>query len=190
MQALNLALFHALAAGHDPQPQLLWFAAAVAENSSWLCVALMGWAVWRHPSQWALRDRRAGGGRCGLGPGPRAGRCLRHAAALHDGPEPGPHRAWRARLAAERACVRDVHRRPGLPAAAAAARRRLGVAVDRRRSPAGHGSTWAFISRWTSLAGLLLACAIARRAVGASAPGAALAARLYNPICFARLKQR
>ncbi|RZL88531.1 MAG: phosphatase PAP2 family protein [Variovorax sp.] len=51
MQALNLALFQVLGAGHDPQPQLLWFAAAVAKNSSWLCVALMGWAVWRHPSQ-------------------------------------------------------------------------------------------------------------------------------------------
>jgi len=51
MQALNIALFHLIGAGDTPHPGLLWFASIVAENSVWLCVALMAWAVWRQPSQ-------------------------------------------------------------------------------------------------------------------------------------------
>jgi undecaprenyl-diphosphatase len=51
MQALNIALFQALGAGHTPDSELLWFASKVAESASWLCVALMGWVAWRRPSQ-------------------------------------------------------------------------------------------------------------------------------------------
>lgn len=51
MQALNIALFQALAAGHTPDSELLWFASNVAESAAWLCVALMGWVAWRRPSQ-------------------------------------------------------------------------------------------------------------------------------------------
>ena len=51
MQALNIALFQWLGAGFHPQAQVLWFASHVAEGASWLCVALMAWAAWRHPSQ-------------------------------------------------------------------------------------------------------------------------------------------
>jgi membrane-associated phospholipid phosphatase len=51
MQVLNIALFHLLGAGHDPDPQLLWFASNVAEGASWVCVALMAWAAWRWPAQ-------------------------------------------------------------------------------------------------------------------------------------------
>ncbi len=59
MQALNIALFQALAAGYTPDPRLLWLASGIAVNASWLCVALMGFAAWRRPSQracilWAL----------------------------------------------------------------------------------------------------------------------------------------
>ncbi len=59
MQALNIALFQALAAGYTPDPRLLWLASGIAVNASWLCVALMGVAAWRRPSQracilWAL----------------------------------------------------------------------------------------------------------------------------------------
>jgi len=51
MQALNIALFQAMGAGFTPHSQVLWFAAGLAENASWLCVALMGWVAWRQPSQ-------------------------------------------------------------------------------------------------------------------------------------------
>ncbi|MEJ7685594.1 MAG: phosphatase PAP2 family protein [Variovorax sp.] len=51
MQALNIELFQALAAGYAPHPLLLWLASGLAENASWLCVALMGCAAWRRPSQ-------------------------------------------------------------------------------------------------------------------------------------------
>lgn len=51
MQALNIDIFHWLAAGQSPHPQLLWFAAAMADGASWLCVAVMGWVAWRRPSQ-------------------------------------------------------------------------------------------------------------------------------------------
>ncbi|OUL98702.1 phosphatase PAP2 family protein [Variovorax sp. JS1663] len=52
MQALNIALFQAIAAGHAPgSPWLLWFAARVAEGSTWVCVAMMAWLAWRRPAQ-------------------------------------------------------------------------------------------------------------------------------------------
>ncbi|SEA00202.1 phosphatase PAP2 family protein [Variovorax sp. YR216] len=51
MQALNTTLFQWMAAGHSPNPQLLWLAATIAVGSSWLCVAVMGWMAWRHPAQ-------------------------------------------------------------------------------------------------------------------------------------------
>ncbi len=51
MQALNLSLFQWMAAGHSPQPQLLWIASLIAVGSAWLCVAVMGWMAWRHPAQ-------------------------------------------------------------------------------------------------------------------------------------------
>jgi membrane-associated phospholipid phosphatase len=48
---LNTALFQAIGAGHAPDAETLWFASNVAEDASWLCVALMGWVAWRRPSQ-------------------------------------------------------------------------------------------------------------------------------------------
>ncbi|WP_076997883.1 phosphatase PAP2 family protein [Variovorax sp. KK3] len=52
MQALNIALFQAIAAGPTPDSQaLLWFAASVAEGTTWVCLALMGWVAWRQPAQ-------------------------------------------------------------------------------------------------------------------------------------------
>jgi membrane-associated phospholipid phosphatase len=51
MQALNIALFQLLGAGHAPDSPLLWFAGNVAEHASWVCVALMAWAAWRWPAQ-------------------------------------------------------------------------------------------------------------------------------------------
>lgn len=51
MEPLNLALFEWIGAGHAPDPWALWFASAVARHAAWLCVALMGWAAWRRPTQ-------------------------------------------------------------------------------------------------------------------------------------------
>ncbi|VTU28400.1 Putative undecaprenyl-diphosphatase YbjG [Variovorax sp. PBL-H6] len=51
MQALNIALFQILGAGHNPNPVLLWVASNVAQQASWLCVALMAWAAWHWPAQ-------------------------------------------------------------------------------------------------------------------------------------------
>ncbi|MDM0107066.1 phosphatase PAP2 family protein [Variovorax sp. J22R24] len=51
MQELNISLFQWLAAGHMPQPQLLWIASVIAEGASWACVAIMGWVAWRRPPQ-------------------------------------------------------------------------------------------------------------------------------------------
>jgi undecaprenyl-diphosphatase len=51
MQALNTSLFQWLAAGSAPHPQLLWIASVIAEGSSWACVAIMAWVVWRKPAQ-------------------------------------------------------------------------------------------------------------------------------------------
>ncbi|GAA4335190.1 undecaprenyl-diphosphatase [Variovorax defluvii] len=52
MQALNISLFHAIAAGHHPaSPWLLWLAARVAEGSTWVCLAMMAWLAWRQPAQ-------------------------------------------------------------------------------------------------------------------------------------------
>jgi membrane-associated phospholipid phosphatase len=48
---LNIALFRVLGAGHQPDARLLWFAGGIAEDSAWLCVALLGWAAWRQPAQ-------------------------------------------------------------------------------------------------------------------------------------------
>jgi undecaprenyl-diphosphatase len=52
MQELNVALFHWLAAGNTPHPQILWIASLLATGTVWLCVALIAWAAWRQPSQW------------------------------------------------------------------------------------------------------------------------------------------
>ena len=51
MDALNLHLFHWLAAGHAPNATLLWLAAMAAVGASWVCIALMAAAAWRHPSE-------------------------------------------------------------------------------------------------------------------------------------------
>ncbi|MGK6306702.1 phosphatase PAP2 family protein [Variovorax sp. DT-64] len=51
MQALNIELFQLLGAGHVPDSPLLRFAGNVAEEASWVCVALMAWAAWRSPAQ-------------------------------------------------------------------------------------------------------------------------------------------
>ena len=48
---LNIALFRVLGAGYQPDAHFLWLAGIVAEDSAWLCVALMAWAAWRHPAQ-------------------------------------------------------------------------------------------------------------------------------------------
>jgi len=52
MQELNISLFHWLAAGNTPHPQILWIASLLANGTVWLCAALVAWAAWRHPSQW------------------------------------------------------------------------------------------------------------------------------------------
>lgn len=52
MQALNLSLFQAIAAGHDPNAALLWLARLIADGGGvWLCVAVVAWAAWKRPSQ-------------------------------------------------------------------------------------------------------------------------------------------
>lgn len=51
MQELNVSLFHWLAAGNTPHPHILWIASLLANGTVWLCVALIAWAAWRHPSQ-------------------------------------------------------------------------------------------------------------------------------------------
>jgi membrane-associated phospholipid phosphatase len=51
MQALNIALFQWLGAGFEPDTHVLWLASSVVEGTSWVCVALMGWAAWRYPQQ-------------------------------------------------------------------------------------------------------------------------------------------
>ena len=51
MDALNLHLFHWLAAGDAPDPALLWLAARVAVGASWVCIALMVASAWRHPCE-------------------------------------------------------------------------------------------------------------------------------------------
>lgn len=52
MQAMNISLFQAIAAGHHPaSPWLLWLAARVAEGSTWVCLALIAWLAWRQPAQ-------------------------------------------------------------------------------------------------------------------------------------------
>lgn len=56
MNAWNLALFDLIAAGHRPEPVLLWVASALAEGSTWVCAALIGAAAWMRP---AVRARIA-----------------------------------------------------------------------------------------------------------------------------------
>lgn len=51
MQELNIALFQWLGAGHAPDAHFLWLAMAIAEGTSWLCVALLAVAAWRQPAQ-------------------------------------------------------------------------------------------------------------------------------------------
>ncbi|KWT97781.1 MULTISPECIES: phosphatase PAP2 family protein [unclassified Variovorax] len=46
---LNIALFRLVGGGYHPDARLLWAASKVAEGSTWLCVAVMAWAAWRHP---------------------------------------------------------------------------------------------------------------------------------------------
>lgn len=47
MSSVNLAHFDALAAGFSPSFALLHVASAIAVGSSWVCVAVLVWAVWR-----------------------------------------------------------------------------------------------------------------------------------------------
>ncbi|MDB5731656.1 MAG: phosphoesterase PA-phosphatase related [Variovorax sp.] len=56
MASLNLALFHAIAAGFAPHPLALQIASAIALGSSWLGAAVLAWAAWRRPTQrlWIL----------------------------------------------------------------------------------------------------------------------------------------
>jgi len=49
--ALNLQLFHWIAAGHAPHPALLQFAIGLALGASWLSIGLMAWAAWRRPTE-------------------------------------------------------------------------------------------------------------------------------------------
>jgi membrane-associated phospholipid phosphatase len=51
MQALDIALFQILGAGHTPNPWVLAFASHVSTVATWLCVVLVGWIAWRLPSQ-------------------------------------------------------------------------------------------------------------------------------------------
>jgi membrane-associated phospholipid phosphatase len=51
MEALNLALFGLLGAGHDPHPFWLAVASVIAQNSGWACVAVFAWAAWQRPTQ-------------------------------------------------------------------------------------------------------------------------------------------
>ena len=51
METLNLALFHAIAAGFQPHPLLLPIASALALYASWLAAGLLAAAAWRRPSQ-------------------------------------------------------------------------------------------------------------------------------------------
>ncbi|WP_295982430.1 phosphatase PAP2 family protein [uncultured Variovorax sp.] len=53
MNALNLALFQWLTAGSQPTPWVLSFASALALWGSWVCAAVVVFALWRH------RDERA-----------------------------------------------------------------------------------------------------------------------------------
>src|SRR4030095_15936388 len=51
MQALNNELFGWFGAGYAPNPHLLWLAVTIIRTGAWLCVAVAGWAAWRHPAQ-------------------------------------------------------------------------------------------------------------------------------------------
>lgn len=51
LNALNIALFQILGAGHTPEASILAFASRVSGVATWLCVALLGWAAWRQPPQ-------------------------------------------------------------------------------------------------------------------------------------------
>ncbi len=62
MEALNLALFHTIAAGFQPHPLLLPIASAIALYSSWLAAGLLAAAAWQRPSQriWLMAALAAG----------------------------------------------------------------------------------------------------------------------------------
>ena len=51
MKALDLVLFHWMAAGFEPRPWLVAVAAAIAVGGPWFSAALLGWMAWRQPSQ-------------------------------------------------------------------------------------------------------------------------------------------
>ncbi|OUL99292.1 phosphatase PAP2 family protein [Variovorax sp. JS1663] len=51
MKALDLFLFHWMAAGFEPRPWLVVVAGAIAVGGPWLCAALLGWMAWRQPPQ-------------------------------------------------------------------------------------------------------------------------------------------
>lgn len=54
MRALDFALFQWMAAGYEPNTWLLALARIISVGGSWISAGLMGWAVWRWPSQRGL----------------------------------------------------------------------------------------------------------------------------------------
>jgi membrane-associated phospholipid phosphatase len=54
VDALNLYLFHAIAAGCDPHPLLLPFALHISQRSGWACLLLLAGAVWYRPKEITL----------------------------------------------------------------------------------------------------------------------------------------
>lgn len=54
MRELDFALFHWIAAGYEPNTWLLALARIISVGGSWISAGLMGWAVWRWPSQRGL----------------------------------------------------------------------------------------------------------------------------------------
>ncbi len=51
MDAFNLTLFHAIAAGTDPHPLHLAIASAMSSLSGSACLALLAWTAWRRPGR-------------------------------------------------------------------------------------------------------------------------------------------
>ncbi len=54
MRELDFALFQWMAAGYEPNTWLLALARISSVGGSWISAGLMGWAVWRWPSQRGL----------------------------------------------------------------------------------------------------------------------------------------
>jgi membrane-associated phospholipid phosphatase len=51
VDALNLYLFHAIAAGFDPHPLLLPLASLVSSLSGWACLVFLSWVAWCRPTE-------------------------------------------------------------------------------------------------------------------------------------------